>query len=255
MSFKSVVRVLWLTLLPFDALQNAIGAFGFIINLLVSLGIPIGGGLASFYFPSANTQTGSHSWLLAIVIGLALFTVFVIVAATKLQSEKDKLNDISFTVTPRVLNNGAILEVTNDGQVASFRATARMRNDIHHESELFLLYWDGYGENVSLGNGDTRQITVARQSTITLDPHVIGLTILKATPEGVRSFNTATSLANAAYPWNPGMAYMEVTMKPISFSKRHHTAYYALEQPSITELKFYQVNFLPSASHSGDYKT
>jgi len=226
-----------------------------IINFLVSLGIPIGGGLAAFYFPSIGTHNGGHSWLLAIVIGLALFTVFVIIAGTKLQAEKDRLNDISFTVTPKVLNSGAILEVTNEAQVATFRATARMRNDIHHESELFPLYWDGYGESVSLGNGDTRQITVARQSVITPDPYIIGLTILKATPEGVRGFVTATSLASAAYPWNPGLAYMEVTIKPISSSKRHHTAYYALEQPSITELKFYRVNSLPSAFHSGDSKT
>jgi hypothetical protein len=155
MPFKSAIRVLRLTLLPFNALQNAVGALGLIINFLVSLGIPIGGGLAAFYFPSIGTHNGGHSWLLAIVIGLALFTVFVIIAGTKLQAEKDRLNDISFTVTPKVLNSGAILEVTNEAQVATFRATARMRNDIHHESELFPLYWDGYGESVSLGNGDT----------------------------------------------------------------------------------------------------
>lgn len=253
--FKAFGKVLWLALRPFDTLQNVVGAFGVLVNLALSLGIIGGGGAIGWlYFPQ-NNGASAHNWLPAVIIGVSALALFVLIAAIKLQLDKDRLNGIRFMVESKVLNQGAILEVTNEAQIATFRATARIHNDVHHKSELFPLYWEGYGENVSLGNGDTRSITVARQNVVSSNPFVIGLSMIKSTPSGPGSFYSCLGDAGGEYKWNPGIVYIEVTIKPLSSSKREHKAYYALEQPSITELKFYKVDSLPSTPDKEDSQT
>ena len=62
MTFKSLLRTIWLILRPFDALQNAIGALGVIINLFVSVGAISGTGIIGWlYFPH-NTEGSGHNW-------------------------------------------------------------------------------------------------------------------------------------------------------------------------------------------------
>lgn len=240
MVFKSFCKVFWLALQPFDRLQNAIGAVGVIVNFLVSLGAIVGTGAVGWvYFPQ-NNEAHTHSWLPAVIAGVSAFALFVLVAAWRLQVEKDKLNDVKFRVEARVYNQGAVLEVTNEAQTAVFRATGRVLQDVHHQSEPYRLFWDGYGGEVNLGNGDMAGILVARQEFITTTG--CGLQIFKSTTQGERYF------LSGLWQISDGKAdpvYVEVIIKPISSSKKEHKAYYVLEQPTITQLVFRKVDSLP----------
>ena len=155
-----------------------------------------------------------------------------------------------FTVVPKVLNRGAILEVTNNTQTATFRATGRVYGDIHHGPELFPLYWEAYGEHVELGNGDTRHILVARQECWYIGFTSYGLDIYKAVPSLPKGYDAFRSgvwgMLKGGSLTKADPVYLEVTIKPISSSTKEYRAYFVLEQPTITELVFRQVDSLPS---------
>jgi len=158
-----------------------------------------------------------------------------------------------FTVEPKVLNRGAIVEVTNNGQTATFRAIGRIHRDIQHEPQFFPLYWEAYGEHVELGNGDTRHILVARQESWGISAQPIGgLNIHKAmpsSPEGYEVFYAGAWHTPSSSPVADPV-YLEVVISPIPPSKREYRAYYVLEQPTISKLVFRKVDSLPSDSQN-----
>jgi len=247
---KSFFKVLWLAMQPFDTLQKYIGVVGLIINILITMGIISGGGFWAFYNPPIN-QNPSHNWIAFALVAVSIFAVFILIAAWKLQFQKDMVNDVKFAVIEKVLHTTAILEVTNESSPEVFRATGRIHNSIR--SELFPLYWEGYGENVKLGNGDTRHLLIARQkswSTGTNLPHTLhGLDMFKATTSNSQGFDIFRSgiweIFNDGSPRKAVPVYLEVIIKPISSSKREFKAFYVLEQPLLTKLIFRKVQSLP----------
>lgn len=140
------------------------------------------------------------------------------------------------------------------GQV--IRATGRVHNNTHIQSELFPLYWEGYGEKVQLGSGDTRHLLIARQESWPTDlelPHTLhGLDIYKATASTAQGFGVFRSgiwgIFKDGSPNKADPVYLEVLIKPISSSKKEYKAYYVLEQPLLTKLVFRKVESFPPIS-------
>ena len=245
MIMKSFLKVLWLALQPFDTIQNYIGAFGLVINILITLGIISGGGILAFYNPQIN-QKPSHNWIEFSLVVVSIFAIFILVAAWKLHFQKDKTNDVRFAVVNKVLNAAAILEVTNESQPETFRATGRIFNKKEVPGELFPLYWEGYGENILLGNGDTRHLLIARQGSWPTGMQVPdvghGLDIFKATTLNTQGFTAFRSgiwdIFSDGSPNKANPVYLEVVIKPISSSNKAFKACYVLEQPLLTKLIF-----------------
>lgn len=121
---------------------------------------------------------------------------------------------------------------------------------------MFPLYWEGYGENIKLGNGDTRHLLIARQKSWPTGkdvPHTLhGLDIYKAITSNTQGFGVFRSgiweIFNDGNPHKADPIYLEVIIKPISSSKKEFKAFYVLEQPLLTKLVFRKVESLPSIS-------
>lgn len=162
-------------------------------------------------------------------------------------STDQRIDNIRFSVDPKVYLTDAMLEVTNQSQIETFHGTVRIVINDNYSLETHRLYWDGYGAEANLGNGDVANVQIAKWEW--RSQQMIAVHLIESVSGNPNSLMPHLYKVQNGVIEDPKPIYLEVVIKPMSSSRIEHRAYYSVE-PSIKKpMIFHRIDSIPAPSN------